>query len=95
MGKKILVLAASGRKGGNSDILSGEFIKGAEEAGHGTELIYIRDKKVNGCLGCLICQQNGGTCVQKDDMKRYTIKWRYLMLSRWHRRYTFIPSTPR
>jgi multimeric flavodoxin WrbA len=44
MGKKILVLAASGRKGGNSDILCGEFIKGVEEAGHGTEIIYIRDK---------------------------------------------------
>jgi multimeric flavodoxin WrbA len=68
MSKKILVLAASGRKGGNSDILCGEFTKGAEEAGHKAEAIYIRDKKVNGCAGCFVCQKNGGACVQKDDM---------------------------
>jgi multimeric flavodoxin WrbA len=69
MSKKILVLSASPRKGGNSDILCEEFIRGAEEAGHGAEKISIRDKKINGCLGCLACQKNGGTCVQKDDMK--------------------------
>jgi hypothetical protein len=34
MGKRILVLAASPREGGNSDILCGEFIKGAEETRH-------------------------------------------------------------
>jgi multimeric flavodoxin WrbA len=68
MSKKILVLAASGRRDGNSDILCDEFIKGAEEAGHRAEVIYIRDKKVNGCTGCLVCQKNGGSCIQKDDM---------------------------
>jgi multimeric flavodoxin WrbA len=67
MGKKILVLAASGRKGGNSDILCGEFIKGAEETGHGTEKIYINDMNINYCLGCGLCREKGG-CVYKDDM---------------------------
>jgi multimeric flavodoxin WrbA len=67
MGKKILVLAASPRKGGNSDILCGEFIKGAEEAGHETEKIYITDKEINYCLGCGACRKNG-VCVHKDDM---------------------------
>jgi multimeric flavodoxin WrbA len=33
MGKKVLVLSASTRKGGNSDILSGKFIKGVEQDG--------------------------------------------------------------
>jgi multimeric flavodoxin WrbA len=68
MGKQILVLAASGRKDGNSDILCGEFIKGAEEAGHEAEKIYIHDKKINGCIGCFTCQKNSGGCIQKDDM---------------------------
>jgi multimeric flavodoxin WrbA len=67
MSKRILALLSSGRKDGNSDILCGEFMKGAEEAGHGTEIIYIRDKKVNGCMGCLVCQQNGGICIQNHD----------------------------
>ncbi len=33
MGKRILVLSASPRQGGNSDILCDEFIRGAAEGG--------------------------------------------------------------
>lgn len=58
----------SPRKGGNSDLLSDEFIRGAQEAGHETEKIYLKDKKINGCLGCCACHRNGG-CVQKDYMQ--------------------------
>jgi multimeric flavodoxin WrbA len=68
MSKKILVLAGSPRKNGNSSLLSDEFIRGAQEAGHETEKVYIRDKNIKGCLGCCACQRNGGICVQKDDM---------------------------
>lgn len=68
MSKKVLVLSGSPRKGGNSDILADEFIRGAKVAGNQTEKIIIRDKDVNGCLGCGACQQNGGNCIQKDDM---------------------------
>jgi multimeric flavodoxin WrbA len=68
MGKKVLVLSASARKGGNSDILSEKFIKGAEEAGHKTEKIYVSDKKISGCAGCFACQKNDSGCIQKDGM---------------------------
>lgn len=68
MGKKVLILMGSPRKGGNCDLLSDEFIRGAGEAGHDAEKIYITDKKIGGCLGCFACQRNGGLCVQKDDM---------------------------
>lgn len=34
MSKKVLVLSASPRKGGNSDLLCDQFILGAKEAGH-------------------------------------------------------------
>jgi multimeric flavodoxin WrbA len=74
MEKKVLVLMGSPRKGGNSDRLSDEFIRGAEEAGHVTEKIYLKDKKISGCLGCSACQRNGGTCIQKDEMKEIYIK---------------------
>ena len=34
MSKKVLILSASPRKGGNSDTLCDEFLRGAKEAGH-------------------------------------------------------------
>lgn len=69
MRKRILVLAGSPRKHGNSDRLADAFIKGANEAGNVTEKIYVTDLNLKGCLGCLACQRNGGQCVQKDDMQ--------------------------
>ena len=68
MSKKILILAGSPRKHGNSDHLADAFINGAEKAGHDVEKVYIKDLKISGCLGCMACQKNGGKCVQKDDM---------------------------
>lgn len=65
--KKVLIVSASPRKNGNSDILSGQFRKGAEEAGHEVETIYVRDLKLNYCIGCLACLK-AGRCVQKDAM---------------------------
>ena len=45
--KNILVISASPRKGGNSDVLCDEFIKGAQQAGHKVEKIFLRNFKVN------------------------------------------------
>jgi multimeric flavodoxin WrbA len=45
MGKKILVIEGSPRKGGNTDLLSDEFIRGAKEAGHDVEKVYLRGMK--------------------------------------------------
>jgi multimeric flavodoxin WrbA len=68
MARKVLVLSASPRKGGNSDLLCDQFMRGAKEAGNQTEKIFLRDKKINYCIGCGVCQGKGGKCVQKDDM---------------------------
>lgn len=68
MSKKVLVLSASPRKGGNSDLLCDQFMLGAREAGNQTEKINLQDRKINFCLGCMDCQSNGGVCVQNDDM---------------------------
>lgn len=38
--KNILVISASPRKGGNSDVLCDEFIKGAQQAGHKVEKYF-------------------------------------------------------
>jgi multimeric flavodoxin WrbA len=66
--KKVLVLSASPRRGGNSDLLCDQFILGAKESGNQVEKILLRDKEINYCLACDACQGNGGNCVQKDDM---------------------------
>lgn len=68
MFKNVLVLSGSPRKRGNSDSLCDQFMNGAEEAGHQTEKIFLRDRKINYCIGCNACQRNGGICVHKDDM---------------------------
>lgn len=69
MSKKVLVLCGSPRKGGNSDLLSDEFIRGAQEAGHLTEKIRVADQKINYCIACENCTRNPGQCVWPDDMK--------------------------
>lgn len=67
MSKKVLVLSASFRKHGNSDLLCDEFIKGAKEAGNEVEKIYLNDKHINFCKGCGVCN-NTHKCIQQDDM---------------------------
>jgi hypothetical protein len=67
MSKKILVISGSLRKGGNSDILCDEFIKGAQESGNTAEKIYLKDKKIGFCTACYGCRETH-ECVQKDDM---------------------------
>ena len=66
MGKKILVISASFRKGSNSDMLADEFIRGAEEKGHAVEKIHLSEKTISFCKGCLACQKTG-KCVINDD----------------------------
>lgn len=68
MSNKILVLNASPRSGGNSDALCGEFIRGAVDGGNKIEIINLRDKNINYCMGCIVCQDSGGACVHNDDM---------------------------
>lgn len=68
MSKKVLVLSASPRRGGNSDLLCGQFIKGAQESGLQAEKIFLKDKKINYCTGCGACFNGEKSCPLKDDM---------------------------
>jgi len=56
MSKKVLVISASPRKGGNSDMLCDRFILGAKGAGNNTEKIFLRDKEINYCVACYGCR---------------------------------------
>lgn len=68
MSKKILILSGSPRKGGNSDILCDEFMRGAQDAGHTVEKIFIRDQKIGYCNACYAYRESG-VCVLKDGMQ--------------------------
>ena len=65
MGKNILIISGSPRKGGNSETLCDKFASGAAESGHNVEKIWLGSKKIGFCLGCLNCET--GACPQKDD----------------------------
>lgn len=67
---KILAVngSPSGKEGNTEQILQ-PFLKGASSAGADIEVVYLKDKKINYCLGCLTCWlKTPGVCVHKDDM---------------------------
>lgn len=68
MSKKVLILSGSPRKGGNSDLLCNEFLRGAAEGGNDVEKIRIAEKKIGYCRACYYCRDHGGECAIKDDM---------------------------
>lgn len=66
--KKVLVISSSPRRNGNSDLLCDLFMKGAIEAGHRAEKIFLADKTIHYCTGCGACANATRPCVQKDDV---------------------------
>ena len=66
MSKRVLIISSSLRKGGNSETLAAAFAKGAQEAGHQAETVYLREKQYSFCKGCFACLKLGH-CVIKDD----------------------------
>ena len=66
MNKNVLIISSSPRKGGNSETLAAAFAEGAREAGNQVETVYLREKQVGFCKGCLACLKLGH-CVIQDD----------------------------
>jgi multimeric flavodoxin WrbA len=66
MSKKVLVISASPRKGGNSDLLADQFVKGALEAGNQVEKVRLSELKIHYCQGCQVCLDKG-ICIKPDD----------------------------
>lgn len=67
MNKNVVIISSSPRKGGNSDTMANEFLKGTVEAGNTAVKINIRDMELKFCIGCLSCQRTG-KCVLNDGM---------------------------
>ena len=68
---KILILNGSPTKDGNTVALVNAFKEGAESKGHKVTVLDVAHKKVNGCLSCNYCHNQGnGKCIQQDDMQQ-------------------------
>ena len=75
MSKNILIISASPRKGGNSDMLCDQFMKGAGEAGHKVEKLRLAELKIDYCSACYACKKVGH-CIKQDDMAKVIEKMR-------------------
>jgi len=75
---KILEINGSPRgEHGNTQLLAEEFLQGAREAGADIDVVYLKDKRVEHCLGCLNCMlKTPGVCVHQDDMPELLLRIR-------------------
>ncbi|MDA8124158.1 MAG: flavodoxin family protein [Deltaproteobacteria bacterium] len=70
MAKQILVLLGSPRKNGNSAILAKQIAKGAKAGKAKVETVFLQEKDIAPCRGCMHCQKKGSKgCAIKDDMQ--------------------------
>lgn len=68
--KKILGVMGSPRKKGNTHILVSNILEAAENNGAFTEMIFLGNKLIEECNGCLICWKDK-ECPKADDMLEF------------------------
>lgn len=66
MGKNILIISSSMSGTRNTKKLCEQFEKGTKDSLNNVELLELKGKKINYCLGCNTCQK----------------KWRYMCVQR-------------
>ena len=66
---KILGLFGSPRRGGNTELLLEESLKGAEKEGAKVERLYLSDFTITPCKECHGCDDTGN-CIILDDMEK-------------------------
>ena len=62
----LIGIGGSSRKGGNTDILLDEALRGAADTGAEVDRVHIADLAIGRCLACGGCAKTG-VCVVKDD----------------------------
>ncbi|MBN2241014.1 MAG: flavodoxin family protein [Dehalococcoidales bacterium] len=65
---RVLAIAGSPRRNGNTDILLAELLRGAADKGAETKTIVLNKMKFVGCQHCDACLKDGN-CILKDDMQ--------------------------
>jgi multimeric flavodoxin WrbA len=73
MGKRVVGIVGSYRKGHIIDSAVSAVLEGAEEGGAQTKKIYLVDRHIEFCTNCRTCTQeentDRGKCVHDDDME--------------------------
>ena len=65
---KVLMINGSPHQEGNTAIALGEIAKQLEINGIDSEIVWIGNKAVRGCIACGGCSRNPGQCVFDDDV---------------------------
>ena len=66
---KIVALAGSPRRRGNTELLLDAFLEGAKSKGAKATKVVLNRLKIKPCQACYACKKTG-KCKQKDDMKK-------------------------
>lgn len=70
MGKNIVVVTGSPRKGGNTDLMAEAFANGAKAAGHKVTIFNAAADPTLPCRACDACWSKGKACVFDDGFTR-------------------------
>ena len=65
---RVLIINGSPRQKGNTSIALAEIAKQLEKLGIESEIVWIGNKPVRGCIACNTCKNNPGACVFDDDV---------------------------
>lgn len=65
---KAICIIGSPRSNGSSGIIIDKIIEGMRETGIDSCRYCLGKANINFCFGCKKCYEDGGRCVQKDDM---------------------------
>ena len=68
---KVLAIAGSPRRQGNTDLLLAELLKGAQSKGAEVETIVLQNLKFSTCVHCDSCLKEGKCRIQDDMQKIY------------------------
>ena len=67
---KLLALIGSPRKGGNTDLLVEEIIRGSSLPEEETSKVYLYDLNFSSCVDCRTCVKEPHECALKDDLQQ-------------------------
>ena len=65
---KVLMINGSPHAKGNTAIALGEIAKQLEKNGIESEIVWIGNKPVRGCIACGRCASNNARCIFDDDV---------------------------
>lgn len=65
---KVLIINGSPRQKGNTSVALVEIAKTLKEEGIDSEIVWIGNKPIRGCIACNRCGDKPGACVFNDDI---------------------------